>query len=193
MDRRGPTMDVRVTNDAAAPAWSQGADELVALAYERYAPEIQAHLRALVRDPGEAEDLTQETFLRLLGEVAEGRPPENTRAWLHRVAMNLAMSYGRHRQVAQRAEPRLRHDGHIPATEDLAVRHEEHLRVRGALDELRDRDRQVVLLAAAGVSGEELADRMGRSGTATRTLLCRARGRLRALLAEPESAFRPTA
>ena len=66
---------------------------------------------------------------------------------------------------------------------------EEQRRIRGALDGLRDHDRQVVLLAASGLSGSELADRMGRSDSATRTLLCRARGRLRALLVEPEGSL----
>lgn len=180
-------MDVREMWGTTASARSGDPSDLVALAFERYGPEIQAHLRALVRDPGEAEDLAQEAFVRLMAEVAAGRPPDNTRAWLHRVASNLAMSYGRHRQVAQRAEPRLRGDGSMAATEDLAIRHDEHRRVRAALGELRDHDRAVVLLAAAGLSGPELATRMGRSGSATRTMLCRARGRLRVLLAEPEA------
>ncbi len=186
-------MDVRETWGTTASARPDAPDAQVALAFERYGPEIQAHLRALVRDPGEAEDLAQETFVRLLAEIAAGRAPDNTRAWLHRVASNLAMSYGRHRRVAQRAEPRLRADGSVPATEDLAVRHDEHRRVRDALGELRDQDREVVLLAAAGLSGPELAGRMGRSDSATRTMLCRARGRLRLLLAEPEARFGTTA
>lgn len=182
-------MDVRVARETGAATRPDTADELVAEAYRRYGPEILSHLRALVRDPGEAEDLAQEAFLRLLAEVAADRRPTNTRAWLHRVATNLAMSYGRHRQVAHRAEPRLRHDGSIEPTEDLAVLREEQRRIRGALDGLRDHDRQVVLLAASGLSGSELADRMGRSDSATRTLLCRARGRLRALLVEPEGSL----
>jgi hypothetical protein len=79
-------------------------------AFLAYGGEVGAHLRALLRNGSDAEDLHQEAFLRLHAQAAAGRPPENVRAWLHRVAINLAMSRGRHIQVEARMAPRLRDD-----------------------------------------------------------------------------------
>jgi DNA-directed RNA polymerase specialized sigma24 family protein len=49
----------------------------------------------------------------------------------------------------------------------------------GALQRLRPDARTAVVMAARGISGREIADTIGRSEAATRTLLCRARIRLR--------------
>src|SRR5262245_2322502 len=43
------------------------------------------------RNPGNAEDITQESFLRLFCQLRDGRPVENPKAWLFTVAHNLAV------------------------------------------------------------------------------------------------------
>ncbi len=72
----------------------------MAIAYEQYREEIVRFLRVRTRDAEAAEDLTHETFLRLHREVIEGRGPTDPRAWLYRVAANLATSRGRRTAVA---------------------------------------------------------------------------------------------
>ncbi len=58
----------------------------------RHRAELLLHLRSMVRDPGAAEDLAQETFLRLW--AARPTPaPRGVRAWLFRVATNLALNH----------------------------------------------------------------------------------------------------
>lgn len=47
------------------------------------------------RNPGGAEDLTQETFLRLCRHLRDGRPLDNPKAWLLTVANNLAIDESR--------------------------------------------------------------------------------------------------
>ncbi len=158
-------------------------ERIVTDAWETYGPEVSAHLHALVRDDADAEDLHQEAFLRLHAQVSAGRTPDNVRAWLHRVAVNLAMSRGRHLQVQARVDPRLRWDDDVPGTDELVVRLEDERRLREALDDMTPIDREALLLAAAGYSGPEIAQQLQRSQVATRTLLCRARARLRARLA----------
>src|SRR5262249_23303694 len=44
-----------------------------------------------MRNPGNAEDVTQESFLRLFCQLRDGRPVENPKAWLFTVAHNLAV------------------------------------------------------------------------------------------------------
>src|SRR3954453_11293301 len=46
-------------------------------AYDEYQRDIHGFLRAATRDPDIAEDLTQETFIRLLKEIQAGRTPDN--------------------------------------------------------------------------------------------------------------------
>ncbi len=60
--------------------------------FERYHQEIYAYLCGMVRDGPWAEDLAQETFLRVLR--ARRRLPQvrNHRAWLYRIASNVALT-----------------------------------------------------------------------------------------------------
>ena len=164
--------------------WTRGGT--VEGAYELFHAEIERCLTGLLRDGDVAEDLAQEAFLRLHLEVSAGRTPDNVRAWLHRVASNLVASRGRHAQVAARQAPRLVMLGDATSTEDVAVRHDGEATLRTAIAELRPGEREILLLAASGYSGPEIAARLGRSQAATRTLLCRARLHLRQKVAHLE-------
>lgn len=153
-------------------------------AYALHRTEIRALLLALTRDPETAEDLTQEAFARLTLATLTGHPPLRTRAWLFRVAVNLAADRGRRATSAERGRQRLIRDldERAPADDDPVRRclaREEGARVAAALAHLSVDARQAVLMAAAGYTGHEIGDRIGRSDLAIRTLLCRSRRRLR--------------
>ncbi len=64
----------------------------VAVLFERYRGPIYAYLYRLVGDPQWAEDLAQETFLRALAARRQLPQIENPRAWLYRIATNLAFT-----------------------------------------------------------------------------------------------------
>ncbi|HET7645780.1 MAG TPA: RNA polymerase sigma factor [Candidatus Limnocylindria bacterium] len=155
-------------------------------AYEDHADALRAFLAASVRDAAEAEDLLHEAFLRLLTEIAAGRAPDHPRAWLFRVATNLATSRARRRGVAARRAPELLQRDVAPSPEEQLVAREAALAVHGRLAGLPDDARVALLLAAHGFSGAEIARRIGRTELATRSLLCRHRGRLRST--SPEAA-----
>jgi RNA polymerase sigma-70 factor (ECF subfamily) len=180
------TVDGGGVRGSAAPPIAP--ETLATMAYERYGAEILGALRARTRDPQAAEDLLQDAILRLYTEALAGRPPDDVRAWLHRVAANLAVSRGRRMQVASRCAPLLVDRGVGTSPEDLVVRRETHATVRSAVAELPSSDREVLLLAAAGLSGGEIGARLGRTPIAVRTHLCRARGRLRQGLGRRELA-----
>jgi RNA polymerase sigma-70 factor, ECF subfamily len=167
--------------------------EAVEAAYGAFSTEIRGRLLGLVRDPAEAEDLAQEAFLRLHREAAAGRLPDNPRAWLHRVAGNLATSRGRRLKVAVRYAPRLASGAGPSTPEEIALRHDGEARLAVALTGLAPHERRVLLLAAAGLTGQEIGWRIGRTEVATRTLLCRARSRLRARVEALEAANDPRA
>jgi RNA polymerase sigma factor (sigma-70 family) len=162
-----------------APEHTQDpADTLEAL-FLAHAAGLRGRLLAMTRDPSLADDLTSEAFLRLALELRAGRAPNDARAWLYRVGANLVVSRARRASVATRAMPGLLERDVAPSPEDEAVTRERDLMVRDGLASLRGADRDVVVLAARGYRSEEIARMIGCSGAATRTRLCRARGRLR--------------
>jgi RNA polymerase sigma-70 factor (ECF subfamily) len=159
-------------------------DRFIEAAYTAQAEPLVRRLTGITRDPTAAEDLMQEAFVRLVVEVRAGRIPSEPGAWLYRVGHNLAMSRGRRMSVADRRQGELPLPGNAPSPETLAVESEQNMWLRDAVAELRPTDRHAVILAAHGVRGPEIARSIGKSDAATRTLLCRARTRIRGLLLE---------
>ena len=135
----------------------------------------------MTRDPEVAEDVLQETFIRLIREARAGRMPDNVRAWLYRVAANLAISRGRRVATWLRILPRLLDRDEPPRPEAEFLHHERDAELHVALGRLRPDGRAALLLAAEGFNGHEIATLIGRSEPATRTLLYRSRIELRRL------------
>ena len=152
--------------------------KVVADAYDAHRRELYAFALRASRDPETAQDLVQEAFLRLLREV-EQRQPENIRAWLYRVTANLVLSRGRRLTVADRWRHLLVSRDAPEGPESTALRHEGTGDLEAALGGLSRDARTALLLAASGFSGAEIAATIGRSDAATRTLMCRARLRMR--------------
>ena len=163
-------------------------EEIVGSAYVQHRGQLQRYLTGLTRDPAAAEDLTHDAFERLTTEVRAGRVPDDLGAWLHRVGHNLAMSRGRRISVADRKQAELVVSDWMPSPESLTVAGEEQRAVATVLDGLGQVDRQALLLAAHGFRGTEIARSIGRSDVATRTLMHRARAKVRlmVLASQPE-------
>ena len=68
---------------------------------ERYSAGLRRHLLGMLRDSEAAEDLLQETLLRVWTHAAQWDGRGAPRGWLFRVATNLALNYVR----AQRRRP----------------------------------------------------------------------------------------
>ena len=148
-------------------------------AYADHAAALRAYLAGVTRDAAAAEDLVHEAYLRLLIESAAGRSPTHVRAWLFRVAANLAASRGRRQGVATRRAAELVARGVAPSPEEVLLDREAAEALEGRLAGLPGHARAALLLSAHGYSGAEIGRRIGRSPLATRSLLCRYRGRLR--------------
>jgi RNA polymerase sigma factor (sigma-70 family) len=148
-------------------------------AYDTHGQELYAFLLAMTRDVEAAQDIVQEAFLRLVAEERKGRPPSNARAWLYRVAANLAISRTRRRRAAANWSARQRDPQVGGSAEGEVLVREEHQALARALAALGAEARAGLLMAAHGFRGPEIAEALGKSEGATRTLLCRARIRLR--------------
>lgn len=162
-------------------------DEIIEFAYAAHAAALLRRLTATTRDPSAAEDLTHEAFIRLVIEVRAGRAPHDTAAWLHRVGHNLAMGRGRRLAVANRRSLEFAPPDSAPSPEALTLEAERDNRLHIALAGLGSTDQRALILAANGYRGPEIARFIGRTEIATRTLLCRARSKLRGLMLEPHA------
>ena len=124
----------------------------------------------------EASDLTQEVFLRVSRSAAPESGDEAQRAWVFRIARNLALNHRRDSQRRPATVPLA--ETARPASQEAAVA------VRQALDRLAPLDRDVFLLReAGGLSYDEIALACELSSDAVRSRLHRARQQLRASLA----------
>lgn len=150
--------------------------------YSQYQREVWALAYARWMDADSALDVTQEAFLRLWKQLEAGEVLDNPRAWLLRVARNLAEDYAKsafRRNGTQAPElfGGLAANGVAPA--DKMERDETFARVRELLDELPDADREILTLRyALEYDAPTIADMLGLAVTAVHMRLSRARQRL---------------
>lgn len=167
-----------MTTASHRPPASQGGSttEFEAIFLEHYEA-IYRHLFRLLGSPQEAEDLAQETFLRLYRqEFAPGRD-HNVRAWLYRVATRLAYNTLRARRARERREQTQAHrmqPTHAADPAEVALRRDEAETVCKVLLGLRPRDAQLLLLRYAGFSYREVAEVLGVAPGSVGTMLARA-------------------
>ena len=76
-------------------------EEKVTRYFEQWRDPVNRYLRAVFGDPVEAEEITQEAFLQLYRSLHNGESIANTRAWVFRVAHNLALNRIRHQQFVE--------------------------------------------------------------------------------------------
>jgi RNA polymerase sigma factor (sigma-70 family) len=154
-------------------------DGIVGSAYELHRAGLLRYVGRITRDAMVAEDLVQDAFLRLTVETAAGRAPDDIGPWLYRVSHNLAMSRGRRLSVADRKSSSLAFPDQPASPESVALAHERDREIGAMVAELDPVHQAALALAAMGYGGDEIARSIGRSNPATRSLLCRARAKVR--------------
>ena len=149
----------------------------------RKLPRLLSLAGRMLGDPGEAQDVAQDAFLRVWKQAPKWRPGEaRFDTWLHRVALNLCYDRMRRRREVAHAEPPDRPDEGPGPGRGLEAR-DTGRRVAAALDSLPDRQREAIVLchyqelgnieaaAVMGVSVEALESLLGRGRRALRTTL----------------------
>lgn len=140
-------------------------------------PGLFRYCHRLTGDADVADDIAQEAFVRFYERAVQGTE-EGMRGWLFRTAIHLVRDRHRSRENRKRlleANPVLPSGEEAP---DLRVeRGEEVARVRTALESLKDRDREMLLLRYEGFSYREIAGTMDVAATSVGTLLARAERR----------------
>lgn len=151
--------------------------------YDRHQPAIYRYIFYQVGDVAAAEDLTSEVFVRMVEKIDRftyrGRP---LLAWLYTIAHNLITDHYRH---AGRPLPIPLDEEFVtsPAAEDIAERVLAQHRLACAIARLTDDQRQVILLKfVEGLDNETVAQTMGKSLGAVKSLQHRALAALRRIL-----------
>jgi len=159
-----------------AAAGERGA---VAALVARYSPGVLGLSQRMLADNAEAEDVTQETFLRAWKALPNWEPRANFSTWLHRVALNLCYDRLRKRRETTMAE--------LPEQVDRDLRPDERLEqsqrisaIESAISALPERQAAALnLCAIEGHNQKDAAEIMEISQEALESLLARARRTLR--------------
>jgi len=157
----------------------------LAEAYDRYAAPLYAYCRSLLREPADAADVVQDTFLIAASRLAGLRDQNRLRPWLYAVARNEC--YRRMRATAADATAPL---DTMPDVTDAGAdvsgevgRAELRALLRSAVRGLSTSDQDLIeLQMRQGLGAAEIAAMLGVSRNQAHALLSRARNRLEASL-----------
>jgi RNA polymerase sigma factor (sigma-70 family) len=148
-------------------------------AYDRYATPLYAYCRSMLREPADAADAVQDTFVIAVSKVRGLRDPGKLRAWLYAVARNQCLRQ-LHAGLVTSALDETSDVLLDPADAPDAIEQAE-LRelVRDAIDGLNPGERDILELSLRhALDGGELAAVLGVSRNHANALLSRARSQL---------------
>lgn len=143
--------------------------ERVQLLFEQLQLPVFRYLLRKTRNAGTAEDLTQETFLRLCRHLRDDRPLDNAKSWLLTVANNLAIDAIRGERgrmdLDESAWRKIEESrsGAEPGPEELVLQRERLDRLHAAVVNLTPLQRDCLHLRAEGLRYGEIAGLMNLS------------------------------
>lgn len=176
--RRSPgNTDSQLTRRAISRA-QEGDREAHHYLYVRYHPDVLRYVESVVKDHHEAEDITQNVFVKLTTAIGKYEPGEVPfAAWILRVARNAALDHLRARRMIPCEEIRVADSDHG------RIGHERRRDLRTALDQLPGDQREVLVLRhIVGLSPLEIAEALGKTESSIHGLHHRGRQRLRTAL-----------
>jgi len=177
----------------------KGDPQAVSALYLRYRAKLVNYLYRLTGDRALAEDLTQETFLRVVRHLPSYRPIGSVAGWIFRIAKNLALNSFRDRKAAKEVsleepgldrseeeesgsrEQTIPHPG--PGPDREAARRETERKIQQALLKLPPVFREALVLCdIQGYAYKEAAERANCSINTIASRLARARMKMAGLL-----------
>ena len=193
-----PSLDLSNLPDAdVARLAQQGREPAFRELVRRYERPVFSLVFRMVRDTATAEDLAQDTFIKVLNHIDKYRPEFKFSSWLFKVANNVAIDHLRRRQlntVSIHGAPNASSVADIEATRfDIADKSESALEameakelgssIERAIGALRPEYRSCIMLRhVEGRSYEEIAATLDLPLGTVKTYIHRARHQLREAL-----------
>ncbi|WP_334239658.1 RNA polymerase sigma factor [Terriglobus sp. ADX1] len=173
-------MTLAVTDSSQQTTHAAAADVVAALV-PQYGTLLFRVAHAALRNRAEAEDVVQETFVRVLQHHQTLQEVRDMRVWLVRIAWNLALDRRRRIRPSQMDDAFAEALASATVPADKALAQSAHLRnVLDEMERLPSAERHALLLNAVDeMNTVEIAEVLNRSESAVRALLFRARTRLR--------------
>ena len=194
MTKNAPIPQIPVDGRDIMVAVSLGTPGAFDLLVKTYEARIKAGVRRHIADRRAVEDLSQEVLLRLYRSRARYKPTARFETFLYRIILNLCVNhtqYSRRRRVLP-----LDHNDDVKPGDgvslvdtaahspmDMAIVSEHSAMVRQAVERLPEAQRRAVILSRfSGLGYGEVADQLGMSPGAVKSMLWRARANLRTSL-----------
>jgi RNA polymerase sigma-70 factor (ECF subfamily) len=146
--------------------------------------EIFGYIQKKVGDHSSADDLTQDTFLRVERALAKGVKPEHFRGWIYQIARNAIIDWTKQRRrfVELEGEEKIAESVNLEAADSTDSEFRQALFAYAAkvIEGMPAEDREALTLTELdGFSREELANHLGISVSAAKSRVVRARAKLR--------------
>ncbi len=147
--------------------------------YTRHSGKIYAYCRRVVGDRNKADDLFQETFLKLLQSISIDKEMSNLSGYMIKIARNLCLKYKSQQNVNLVSIE----DFEIPTNDNILEGTELSSLISMALDLLQEEHREALVLQAYdGMTYSEIAEIQEVPVTTVRNWIVRAKQRLREIL-----------
>jgi RNA polymerase sigma-70 factor, ECF subfamily len=159
-------------------------EEAAAELFESAREDVYRYLLTLGLVPAQAQEATQEVFLRLYAALRKGQRIANMRAWIFRVAHNhgLTLRGQERRWLPFEAELEMRIPDRAGSPEQRLIEMERRMRLGDAVASLSPQQRQCLHLRTEGFRYREIAAILGISDSSVGEFLRRAIARLRKAL-----------
>ena len=154
--------------------------------HDRYYVPLKRYVAAMTRDEWAAEDIVQETFLKVQTKLDSLRDKSKIKSWMYSIARNQSLDHLR--KVSALKEGRSRSVDQVggvePALAQVQLERQEMSRcVRDKIDLLPDSKREVIILFdIMGLNHREVAEILGLENGAVRVRLHRARKAMKEIL-----------
>lgn len=138
-----------VDDEALTQAIARGDQASFEAFIHRYHGPLLNFIERMLQDPGKAEDFVQETFIKFIRQLKEKGIPDNSKAWLFKVAANMCRDHWR--SASYKKEKHVLE--YIPEKEspndsvvDIYEKQETRKEILAVLNQLPERQREIVIL-----------------------------------------------
>ena len=155
--------------------------EQVSRLFEEAREDVYRYLLTLGLYPPQAQEATQEVFLRLYATLRKGEDIQNPRGWIFRVAHNLGLKIRTRQHSEEPFNPELPepHSVSVETPESELLDRERMTRFHSAVSGLSEQQRRCLFLRMEGLRYPEIAATLGISASAVGEFLRRAIVRLK--------------